>query len=66
MTTAATCRIAVLAMDVRGGEADDWSRRVDRVDCYAIGSVDPARYAALIITPNVDQEHLNRHWTVTA
>jgi hypothetical protein len=60
MTTSATGRIAVLAMDVRSGEADDWSRRVDRVDCYAIGSVDLARYAALIITPNVDQEHLNR------
>lgn len=60
MSTSATCRIAVLAMDVRSGEADDWSHRVDRIDCYAIGSVELARYAALIITPNVDQEHLNR------
>ncbi len=60
MSTSAVCQIAVLAMDVRSGEADDWSRRVDRVDCYAIGSIDLARYAAVIITPNVDQEHLNR------
>jgi hypothetical protein len=60
MTTSAACQIAVLAMDVRSGEADDWSHRVDRVDCYAIGSIDLARYTALIITPNVDQEHLYR------
>jgi hypothetical protein len=47
-------------MDIRNGDATDWSHRVDRLDCYAIGSIDLARYAALIVTPNADQEHLAR------
>ncbi|MDQ3762005.1 MAG: hypothetical protein M3460_10005 [Actinomycetota bacterium] len=46
----------------RGGqEKSDWSGRVHRVDCYALGSTDLTRYAALIIAPNADQEHLARH-----
>ena len=47
-------------MDIRNRDATDWSHRVDRLDCYAIGSIDLHRYAALIVTPNVDQEYLAR------
>ncbi|HEY3894534.1 MAG TPA: hypothetical protein VGL88_04110 [Pseudonocardiaceae bacterium] len=53
-------KAAVLDMDTRNPEGDDWSGRVDRLDCYTFDSTDLARYAALIITPNVDQEHLAR------
>lgn len=51
-------KVAVLDMDIRNQDATDWSHRVDRLDCYAIGSIDLDRYAALIVTPNVDQEYL--------
>jgi hypothetical protein len=57
-------KVAVLDMDIRNHERTDWSFRVDRLDCYAIGSIDLARYAALIATPTVDQEHLARHQRV--
>ncbi len=49
---------AVLDMDIRNPDADEWAARVDRLDCYALGSTDLTRYQALIITANVDQEHL--------
>ncbi|MGH3901983.1 MAG: hypothetical protein ACRDTA_27775 [Pseudonocardiaceae bacterium] len=52
--------IAVLDMDIRNPGGGEWSDRLDRLDCYALGSTDLARYQALIITPNVDQEHLVR------
>ncbi len=57
-------QFAVLDMDIRSSEESEWSHRVDRVDCYAIGSIDLARYAALIIRSNVDQEHLARRQRV--
>ncbi|MGH3934602.1 MAG: hypothetical protein ACRDS1_06445 [Pseudonocardiaceae bacterium] len=52
--------IAVLDMDIRNPESGEWSGRIERVDCYALGSTDLTRYHALIITPNVDQEYLTR------
>lgn len=52
--------IAVLDMDIRNPEGSEWSDRVERLDCYALGSTDLTRYAALIITPSVDQEYLAR------
>jgi hypothetical protein len=52
--------VAVLDMDTRSPGAGEWSGRVDRLDCYALGSTDLTRYAALIITSAVDQEHLAR------
>lgn len=57
--TPALRKVAVLDMGIHnpGGE---WSGRTDRVDCYALGSTDLAQYAALIIRPTVDQEHLAR------
>ncbi|MFN2495312.1 MAG: hypothetical protein ABR608_05315 [Pseudonocardiaceae bacterium] len=58
MITPAEGTIAVLDMDTRNPESRDWSGRTDRLDCYALGSADLTRYLALIITPNVDQEHL--------
>jgi len=45
-------------MDSRHDDTTAWSHRVDRLDCYAVGSRDLAQYAGLIVTPNVDQEHL--------
>ncbi|HET9254919.1 MAG TPA: hypothetical protein VFO16_06915 [Pseudonocardiaceae bacterium] len=63
-TTPALRKVAVLDMDIRSGEGRDWPPRVERVDCYAIGSIDLARYAALIIMPNADQEHLARRQRV--
>jgi hypothetical protein len=57
-------QVALLDMDIRSGEDSDWSGRVDRLDCYALGSVDLAQYAALIIRPSVDQEHLARQQRV--
>ncbi|MDQ3824986.1 MAG: DUF4159 domain-containing protein [Actinomycetota bacterium] len=62
--TRAAGKVAVLDMDIRHGDATDWSDRVDRLDCYAIGSVDLAQYPALIVTPNADQEHLARQQRV--
>jgi hypothetical protein len=56
--------IAVLDMDIRISVGSDWSRRVSRVDCYEIGSIDLTRYAALIIGPSADQEHLVRQQRV--
>jgi hypothetical protein len=53
--------VAVLDMDVRNPGGGEWSGRVDRLDCYTLGSTDLARYTALIITSAVDQEHLARH-----
>ncbi|MGH8919074.1 MAG: hypothetical protein ACRD0H_12250, partial [Actinomycetes bacterium] len=63
--------VAVIDMDIRSPERSEWSDRVERIDCYALGSAAPgsdgldsaglARYAVLIITPTVDQEHLARH-----
>lgn len=52
--------VAVLHMDTRNPAGGEWSGRVDRLDCYALGSTDLTRYAALVITPNVDQEYLAR------
>ncbi len=52
--------VVVLDMDTRNPEGGKWSARVDRLDCYALGSTDLTRYQALIITPNVDQEYLAR------
>jgi hypothetical protein len=52
--------IAVLDMDTRNPEGGEWSSRLHHVDCYALGSTELARYAALIITSAVDQEHLAR------
>ncbi|MBV9652769.1 MAG: hypothetical protein JO296_21900 [Pseudonocardiales bacterium] len=54
----ATLPVAVLDMDSRHDDTTAWSHRVDRLDCYAVGSRDLAQYAGLIVTPNVDQEHL--------
>jgi hypothetical protein len=56
--------VAVLDMDIGHPEGHDWSRPVDRIDCYAIGSLDLTQYAALIITPTIDQEHLARQQRV--
>lgn len=56
--------VAVLDMDTRNPEGREWSSRLHRIDCYALGSTDLAQYAALIITPNVDQEHLARQHRV--
>jgi hypothetical protein len=56
--------VAVLDMDIQRDDTTDWSHRVDRLDCYAIGSLDLARYAGLIVTPTVDQEHLARQHRV--
>ncbi|MGH3788708.1 MAG: hypothetical protein ACRDRG_19650 [Pseudonocardiaceae bacterium] len=53
-----TMPIAVLDMDIRNPEGGEWADRVDRLDCYALGSTDVTRYQALIITPSVDQEYL--------
>jgi hypothetical protein len=53
--------VAVIDMDIRSSESSEWRDRVERVDCYALSSTDLARYAALIITPTVDQEHLIEH-----
>jgi hypothetical protein len=53
--------VAVIDMDIRSPESSEWSDRVERVDCYALGSTALARYAVLIITPTVDQEQLARH-----
>jgi hypothetical protein len=55
-----TMPIAVLDMDIRNPEGGEWSDRVERLDCYALGSTNLTRYAALIITPSVDQEYLAR------
>lgn len=52
--------VAVLDMDTRNPEGGKWSGRVERLDCYRLGSTDVTRYPALIITPSVDQEHLAR------
>ncbi|MGH3974335.1 MAG: hypothetical protein ACRDS9_13560, partial [Pseudonocardiaceae bacterium] len=52
--------IAVLDMDIRNPDSGEWSGRIERVDCYTLGSTELARYAGLIITPNVDQEYLAR------
>ncbi len=57
----APSEIAVLDMDVRNPEAGDWSDRVTRVDCYALAGTDVTRFAALLISPTVDQEHLSAH-----
>jgi hypothetical protein len=62
--TPALPTVAVLDMDTRNPEGREWSSRLHRLDCYALGSTDLARYAALIITPNVDQEHLARQHRV--
>jgi hypothetical protein len=57
--------VAVLDMDTRNPEGGTWSGRVSRLDCYALGSTDLTRYAALIVTPNVDQEYLVRQrWMI--
>ncbi|MGH3818017.1 MAG: hypothetical protein ACRDRE_09705, partial [Pseudonocardiaceae bacterium] len=53
--------IAVIDMDIRSPESSAWRDRVERVDCYALGSTPLARYAVLIVTSTVDQEHLARH-----
>lgn len=53
--------IAVIDMDIRSPESGEWRERVERVDCYALGSTPLARYAVLIVTSTVDQEHLARH-----
>lgn len=53
--------VAVIDMDIRSPESSEWSDRVERIDCYALGSTELDRYAVLIITPTVDQEHLARH-----
>ncbi len=58
--TPVSYNIAVLDMDTRNPERGQWSSQLHRVDCYALGSTDLTRYAALIITPTVDQEHLAR------
>jgi hypothetical protein len=62
--TPAVYNVAVLDMDTRNPEGGEWSDRLDRIDCYALGSTDLTRYQALIITPNVDQEHLTRQCRV--
>jgi hypothetical protein len=56
--------VAVIDMDIRSPEKSEWHDRVERVDCYALGSTQLTRYAALIITQTVDQEHLTRHRNV--
>ncbi|MGH3801361.1 MAG: hypothetical protein ACRDTD_14740 [Pseudonocardiaceae bacterium] len=56
--------VAVIDMDIRSPGSSEWSDRVERVDCYALGSTDLDRYAVLIITSTVDQEHLARHRAV--
>lgn len=57
--------VARLDMDVRSGSnappLEDMDRRLERVDCYAIGEVDLGRYAGVVVPPLVDQEHLARH-----
>jgi hypothetical protein len=53
--------IAVIDMDIRSPESSEWRDQVERVDCYALGSTPLARYAVLIVTSTVDQEHLARH-----
>ncbi|HKR49001.1 MAG TPA: hypothetical protein VJT72_05355 [Pseudonocardiaceae bacterium] len=53
--------VAVIDMDIRSPESSEWSGRVERIDCYALGSTELGRYAVLIITTTVDQEHLARH-----
>ncbi|MGH3870555.1 MAG: hypothetical protein ACRDSR_03405 [Pseudonocardiaceae bacterium] len=61
MTSQAGPNVAVLDMDIRNPQVLEWADRVDRLDCYALGSTELTRYPALIITPSVDQEHLVRH-----
>ncbi|MGH3719469.1 MAG: hypothetical protein ACRDRI_11655 [Pseudonocardiaceae bacterium] len=53
--------IAVIDMDIRSPERGEWHDRVERVDCYSLGSAPLARYGVLIVTSTVDQEHLARH-----
>ncbi len=58
--------VAVIDMDIRSPESSEWRDRVERIDCYALGSAGfdsagLARYAVLFISPTVDQEHLARH-----
>jgi hypothetical protein len=57
-------KVAVLDMDIRHDDTTNWSHRIDRLDCYAIGSTELAPYVALIVTPNADQEHLARQHRV--
>lgn len=56
--------VAVIDMDIRSPENSERHDHVERVDCYTLGSSELARYAVLIITPTVDQEHLARHRNV--
>lgn len=63
-TTSVADKVAVLDMDIRHDNTTNWSHRIDRFDCYAIGSIDLAGYAALIVPPHVDQEHLVRQHRV--
>ena len=60
MTTPAGCNVAVVDMDIRNPDGGEWSDRIDRIDCYVLGSTDLTGYQALIVTANVDQEHLFR------
>jgi hypothetical protein len=53
--------IAVIDMDMRSTENSQWRDRVERIDCYALASTELARYAVLIVTSTVDQEHLARY-----
>ncbi len=50
--------IATLDMDIRSPETP---ARTERLDLYAVGATDLARYTALIVPPMADQEHLARH-----
>ncbi|MCW0213099.1 MAG: hypothetical protein OJJ54_07055 [Pseudonocardia sp.] len=50
--------VAVIDMDVRSPEQ---RRRGDRIDCYALDRTDLSRYALLVVSGTVDQEHLARH-----
>ncbi|MGH4018549.1 MAG: hypothetical protein ACRDT0_04750 [Pseudonocardiaceae bacterium] len=50
--------IATLDMDIRSPETP---ARTQRLDLYAVGVTDLTRYAALIVPPTADQEHLARH-----
>jgi hypothetical protein len=52
--------IAVLDMDIHNPDSSQWAGRLERIDCYTLGSTDLARYAGLIVTSSVDQEYLTR------
>lgn len=58
-------RIALLSMDIRSEpsplESGELGHQASVVDCYQLAQTDLSRFAVLVVTSMVDQEHLARH-----